>query len=792
MFLRAKERPLKTGLTVLLLLVTTAVAYAAYAADAPTADPFGQNVEYRQLFADDSRFAFLTPRIIIWIFAQLHLLFAAFVLAVPMFVLIIEIVGHLSKDPEQSKKYNGLAYEFCRLLTTSFSITSILGAVFTFACLFLYPKFFAYLTNVFGPTMYLYACIFFGESFSLYLYYYGWKRFRPAVHVALGVLLNIFGVTLMLIANAWTTFTMAPGGIGPDGSILSRYDAFFNFLLHPINIHRLIANLCMGGSVAGAYAAYKFLTTRDPEKRAHYDWMGYIGNFIAILALLPLPFAGYYLGFEIYAYNQQLGIYMMGGVLSWLFVMQAVLIGALFFAANYYLWVGMGRIEGAERYRGWIKFLLIVITLCVLVWATPKSLILTSAEIDQMGGTNHPFLSLLGVMSAKNSAVNLIILTTFLSFLLYRRGNKIPTVKWARQGMIVQALAFGAAAAVVIVIGVGGYIPGWWLESTKRVAMSPYQVVAVLACMLIVMPIDLAMLRGAKEVGSIRWGQVSVRAQYTLFFLAVSFTWLMALMGFVRSSLRQHWHVYEVMRDSSPEAYTPAIGYATTVCTVVVILFFLLVAFVVWIADLGTVIEPRPEREATTKPGRPWTAVVGFSAALGAVALAVSFLQPRQTASVDRELQALQEIRARDEKILSSYDVVDAERGVYQIPIDAAMNLVASDAERLAPLVASLVETADLPPEQRGKVLFENKYACAACHMLDGSVKIGPALNGRWGGEVKLADGSSVPFDDAYFRESVLNPTAKISAGFQPLMPPFQGQIDDEQLDQLMAYLKSL
>ena len=542
--------------------------------------------------------------------------------------------------------------------------------------------------------------------------------------------------------------------------------------------------------MAGAYAAYKFLTTRDPEQRAHYDWMGYIGNFIAILALLPLPFAGYYLGFEIYAYNQQLGIYMMGGVLSWLFVMQAVLIGALFFAANYYLWVGMGRIEGAERYRGWIKFLLIVITLCVLVWATPKSLILTSAEIDQMGGTNHPFLSLLGVMSAKNSAVNLIILTTFLSFLLYRRGNKVPTVKWARQGMIVQALAFGVAAAVVIVIGVGGYIPGWWLESTKRVAMSPYQVIAVLACMLIVMPIDLAMFRGAKEVGRIRWGQVSPRAQYTLFFLAVSFTWLMALMGFVRSSLRQHWHVYEVMRDTSPEAYTPAIGYATAVCTVVVILFFLLVAFVVWIADLGTVKETQPVPEAT-KQGRPWTAVVGFSAALGAVALAVSFLEPKQTSDVDRELRELQELRASDDKILSSYDVVDAERGVYQIPIDAAMNLVAADAERLAPLVASQVETADLPPEQRGKILFENKYVCAACHMLDGSVKVGPALNGRWGGQAKLADGSSVPFDDAYFRESVLNPAAKISAGFQPLMPAFQGQIDDEQLEQIMAYIKS-
>ena len=65
----------------------------------------------------------ISPRIIVWVFAQLHLLFAAFVLAVPMFALLIEVVGHLSKDPEQKEKYDSLAHEFTRLLATAFSIT---------------------------------------------------------------------------------------------------------------------------------------------------------------------------------------------------------------------------------------------------------------------------------------------------------------------------------------------------------------------------------------------------------------------------------------------------------------------------------------------------------------------------------------------------------------------------------------------------------------------------------------------------------------------------------------------
>src|SRR5262249_38673194 len=158
-----------------------------------------------------------------------------------------------------------------------------------------------------------------------------------------------------------------------------------------------------------------------------------------------------------------------------------------------------------------IKFLLATITVCMMVWATPRSIIsiITSGEIEAMGGTNHPVLGVFGVMSAKNTAVNLIILTTFLSFILYRRANKVATVEWAPTGKMLQALALGMAAAVVVVIGVGGYVPSMWLESTKRIGMSPYQVLAVLACMVVVMAIDIAMFRGAREIGRIHWGRVS-------------------------------------------------------------------------------------------------------------------------------------------------------------------------------------------------------------------------------------------------------------------------------------------
>jgi hypothetical protein len=62
--------------------------------------------------------------------------------------------------------------------------------------------------------------------------------------------------------------------------------------------------------------------------------MGYVGNFIGVFGLLPLPFAGYWMMREIYQYNQQMGITLMGGFLSWLFILQAMLIGVLFIGSN--------------------------------------------------------------------------------------------------------------------------------------------------------------------------------------------------------------------------------------------------------------------------------------------------------------------------------------------------------------------------------------------------------------------------------------------------------------------------
>jgi len=544
-----------------------AAAAAEEARNRPLEEP-----EYRAVPVIGSRVA-------IWMVAQLKLLFAAFVLAVPMFVLIIEFIGYRSKDPRLDR----LAYEFTSLLSPAFAMTAAFGGVLTFMLIVLYPKFTSYLLGVFSPTLLPWVLLVFGEAALFYTYYLSWGKIGPRAHLVLGLCLNLVGTALMFIANAWLTFMTTPNGISEKGAVISVWEAVHNYTWMPINIHRLIANVAFGGSIAAAYAAFQFLNAKTPEERAHYDWMGYIGNFVAVCGLLPLPFAGYWLASEIYAFNQTLGIQMMGGAFSWLFIIQAILIGNLFLGINYYLWLGMGRVDGKRAGRPLIPILLGVITLCFLVWATPRSPITTPEETAAMGGSAHPILGFLGVMSAKNTAVNIIILATFVSFLLYRRSGKKPTVRWAKVGGAVQWLILLLAAAVVISLGIRGY----FVEAQVRIGLSVPMVLSVLFAMLLVTVIDVLMLRGADETGKIHWGRMPDRAQYVLIFLAVTFTWLMGLMGYVRSGLRQHWHVYGVIRDTSVDAFTPTLGFATRVVSATVLIFFALIGFIFWLAALG-------------------------------------------------------------------------------------------------------------------------------------------------------------------------------------------------------------
>ena len=138
-------------LLVLLLLVA-----------APALAQEGKEVAYRA-------FPYIGSRLAVWAIAQLHLNFAAFILGVPIFAVIIEIVGWRTRDG----KYDWLSHEFVKLTFAAFSTTALLGSFLLFLFVGLYPKFWAYMSGIFHPTFWVYGALFFLETFTVYLWYYG-------------------------------------------------------------------------------------------------------------------------------------------------------------------------------------------------------------------------------------------------------------------------------------------------------------------------------------------------------------------------------------------------------------------------------------------------------------------------------------------------------------------------------------------------------------------------------------------------------------------------------------------
>src|SRR6266571_5360658 len=496
--------------------------------------------------ADYPRYGNVNNRLAIWVVTQQHTYFGGFVLALPIFCLIIEVMGLLTRDPVAAVRYDRLARDFLRISLIAFSISSLLGVTLVAALLAFYPTFLRYITGVFKSMMGIYAVVFLAESWALCLYYYSWDRLSEGghkwFHAAIGVVVNVCGTLLLFLANSWVSFMMSPAGVDQAGRFLGNsWHTLHTALWNPFNVHRFLADMMTGGAVVLGYSAFRFLTAKNQDQRGYYDWMGYVFLFIAIA------------------------------------------VGALFIGANYYLWQGMARMPGSERYHRYIKYILYGLVISFLVWFTPHTLVLTSEEAKDIGGSQHPVIGNYGVMSAKNGAINTMILLSALSYIFYQRANKVITARWARTGNLVIGTVFCGALANVIVVSVYGF----YLPANLRVGLSLPQAMSTLTALIVGLLVNRAIVKDAHSVGPIAWGKMPVRGQVTLFLLGMAFTWVMGLMGFIRSSGRLGWHVHEIMRDGSPWAFTPGFGFAAGMVTLNMALFWILLLGVFWLSQRG-------------------------------------------------------------------------------------------------------------------------------------------------------------------------------------------------------------
>jgi len=578
-----------------LLLFSAGCAWAVEP-DHPIAGAEGMDIFYQTpgtiegpAAADSSRsysiIPFVNNRVVVWFVTQQHTYFGGFVLALPIFSLLLEFLGVTRKREMARQQFDGLAHDILRVALVALSITAVLGSVMLGVLITLYPGFMNYMGSTFKPLMPVYAAVFVGEAFLLALYYYTWERLNTRstkwVHMSIGMLANVTGVILLVSANAWASFMMAPSGVDAEGHFLGNiWNLLHSPLWNPLNAHRFLADIMSGGAVVVAYAVYRFFMSKTNEDRAYYDWVGYVFMIVMVCALLPMPFAGYWLMRAVFEFRQQMGVTMMGGMLSWLFVLQAIMVGVLFLGINYYIWQSLARLKADDRFHSYFKAIIFGLMVCFLVWFTPHTLATSASEVKAMGGAQHPVIGQFGVMSAKNGAINVMISLTALSFILYRRANRAVMVSWASWGNILLGLLF--------VVGMGNIvwlaIYGFYIPANVRVGLSAPQGMTTATVVIGGLFLNWLLLRGSRVLGPVQWGHITPRGMVSLLIVAAAFSWVMGLMGYIRSAGRLEWHVNELMQDQSPWAFTPSLGFAAQMVTINMIMFWSAVFFVFWLS----------------------------------------------------------------------------------------------------------------------------------------------------------------------------------------------------------------
>jgi len=512
-------------------------------------------------------FPYTGNRTAVWIVAQLHILFAAFILGAPIFVVISEWLGYRKQDP----RYDRLAKEVMKVTVILYSMTALTGGLFIFVLLATYPQFTTWLINHFFLIFaVIYPLLFIGETILLYMYFYSWdawKGDKKARHIALGVVLNLIGTITLFVIDGPTAFMNTPvkaEGVSPAEFLAtaSLWDKIYNYSWMPMNLHRLVGNVTFGGFITGLVAAYMYMASKKEEERAYYDWMGFVGNLIGVGALLFLPFMGYLLAYELCDYDASICPYMMADQLSMFFEMQGAMVGLIFLASNYYIWLSMKRIEGVERVRMTIFAPVVMVALpFVMTWAwtmfpvpDPKLLAILVP------------LALLPVVPGRFIPLTVSARTVIkIGFLMLVIGDAI----WLTPHGFVPT---GAKLVADL------ELPSDW----NFLALMPAKNSAAFTLVFVTV-VNYIIYNRAISQGTIVWGKIDFASQFVLVFLAFSAIWTMGLMGAVRSLLRKYFHTYNLLPDFTPESFTPTLSYSAWWITAITVAFYVVVSFAIFV-----------------------------------------------------------------------------------------------------------------------------------------------------------------------------------------------------------------
>ena len=512
--------------------------------------------------ATSVEFSYTGNRTAVWIVAQLHTLFGAFILGAPIFIVISEWLGFRKQD----LRYDRLAKELTKVTVILFSMTAVTGALFIFVLLAAYPQFTTWFINQFYLVFaVIYPSLFIGGTIVLYMYFYmwdAWKGEKKGRHIALGVLLNLICMLTMFVINGPTSFMNTPPkaeGISPQEFLeaASLWDKIANVTWLPLSLHRIDGNLAFGGFVAGMIAAYMYMGAKNQEERAYYDWMGFVGNLIGVGAMLFQPFTGLLYAYQMCDYDFSFCPYMMADQLSMFFEMQGAMVGLMFLASNYYLWLSLKRIEGAEKVRMTIL----------------APIVMVAFPFVMMVVMNYYWIP-------DPMSLAFLLPLVFAPFVF---GRFIPVTVSARTVMKIGFLMVIVGDAIWLTphgfAATGAkMLPELELpEAWGFLASMPAKISAMFTLVVITV-FNYVVYNRAIRQGIIVWGKIDFTSQFVLIFLAFTSIWTMGLMGAVRSLVRKYFHTYGLVPDFSAESFTPTLSYSAWWITGITVVFFTVVS----------------------------------------------------------------------------------------------------------------------------------------------------------------------------------------------------------------------
>ena len=518
--------------------------------------------------APSVEFFYTGNRTAVWIVAQLHTLFGAFILGAPIFIVISEWLGYRKQD----FRYDRLAKELTKVTVILFSMTALTGGLFIFVLLAAYPQFTTWFINQFYLVFaVIYPLMFISGTIVLYMYFYmwdAWKGEKKGRHIALGVLLNLICMATMFVINGPTSFMNTPPkteGISPQDFLVAAtlWDKIANQTWMPLNLHRIDGNVAFGGFVTGMIAAYMYMRAKTQEERAYYDWMGFVGNLIGVGAMLFQPITGLLLAYEMCDYDFSFCPYMMADQLSMFFEMQGAMVGLMFLASNYYVWLSLKRIEGIEKVR-----MTILAPIVMVAFPFVMMVVMNYYWIpDPMSLAFLLPLALAPFLFGRFIPVTVSALTVIkIGFLMVIVGDAI----W------VTPHGFAATGAKMVA---ELEMPEAW----SFLGGMPAKLSAIFTLAFVTV-VNYVVYNRAIRQGTIIWGKIDFTAQFVLIFLAFTSIWTMGLMGAVRSLVRKYFHTYNLMPDFSAESFTPTLSYSAWWITGITVVFFTVVSFAVIVA----------------------------------------------------------------------------------------------------------------------------------------------------------------------------------------------------------------